>query len=199
MVTLVLFCFTLNENENVFIMTFYLCVFIVWPCCFFTVQMQLNLTKLADRAGLSGNSSRLNQSNSISSYVTLRRGPGSYAARVSQDIHVIMKRWRKFGYIEVVVTFELKVFIMKILNKLRCSFSMCATLTVCSQHNTYSYSYILLKSNWLLNMCESHLFIDSTKRKYLLLNYLMKLCFFNLENLDQSKAKIWSMLHFIYR
>ncbi|KAM7415081.1 hypothetical protein PAMA_019759 [Pampus argenteus] len=31
--------------------------------------------------GLSGTSSRLNQSNSISSYVTLRRGPGSAAAR----------------------------------------------------------------------------------------------------------------------
>ncbi|KAF7647279.1 hypothetical protein LDENG_00174760, partial [Lucifuga dentata] len=33
---------------------------------------------------LSGSSSQLNQSNSISSFVTLRRGPGSAAARVSQ-------------------------------------------------------------------------------------------------------------------
>jgi len=36
-------------------------------------------------AGLSGGSFRPNQSNSIASYVTLRRGPGSAAAKVSPD------------------------------------------------------------------------------------------------------------------
>lgn len=47
-----------------------------------------NKTNCADfyQVGLLGSSSRQNQSTSISSYVTLRRGPGSSIARVSQKI-----------------------------------------------------------------------------------------------------------------
>lgn len=52
----------------------------------FTLQTELSCAAsrlVSHDLGLSGPSSRLNQSNYIASYVTLRRGPGGSAARVS--------------------------------------------------------------------------------------------------------------------